>query len=144
MRIFELLDSAIRMLDCGTGAGGFKEGNTCSKGGDSGGFSEKDVSIQYYKNIKNIEDIVSRANDLLDKLPAKEKLSASKKIREQNAKLGKAFWSGFRDVNIYSDGGEESKRVPKIWKSKEEFNQYKSNLNNAIDGFNGLLSSLAK
>lgn len=53
MNIIELLDSAIRMLDCGTGAGGFKEGNTCAGGGKggSGGIAEqarKEVSQSTY------------------------------------------------------------------------------------------------
>jgi hypothetical protein len=39
MKIFELIDSALKMLDCGTGAGGFKEGNTCAGGGGGKGGS---------------------------------------------------------------------------------------------------------
>jgi lambda family phage portal protein len=103
-------------LDCGTGAGGFKEGNTCSSGGGAGG-QDSEPKERYRDRIEGTdEEVRNEARKMERKLKnLKQKVVESKQresdIRKQIADLNQRIASKTTDYDI---------KIAAIDKVKEE------------------------
>jgi lambda family phage portal protein len=103
-------------LDCGTGAGGFKEGNTCSGGGGAGG-QDSEPKERYRDRIEGTdEEVRNEARKMERKLKnLKQKVVESKQreadIRKQISDLNEKIASKTTDYDI---------KIAAIDKVKEE------------------------
>jgi lambda family phage portal protein len=106
-------------LDCGTGAGGFKEGNTCSGGGGAGG-QDSEPKERYRDRIEGTdEEVRNEARKMERKLKnLKQKVVESKQreadIRKQISDLNQRIASKTTDYDI---------KIAAIDKVKEEIIQ---------------------
>jgi len=106
-------------LDCGTGAGGFKEGNTCSGGGGAGG-QDSEPKERYRDRIEGTdEEVRNEARKMERKLKnLKQKVFESKQreadIRKQISDLNQRIASKTTDYDI---------KIAAIDKVKEEIIQ---------------------
>jgi len=107
-------------LDCGSGAGGFKEGNTCARGGDGGGAQESEPKERYRDRIEGTdEEVKNEARKIERKLKnLKQKVVESKQreadIRKQISDLNQRIASKTTDYDI---------KIAAIDKVKEEIIQ---------------------
>jgi hypothetical protein len=128
----------LEALDCGTGSGGFKEGNTCAGGGGEDqnvvGKSENYTSIRSGKQYPKVKDKVD-GRDVIEGIPNYSSIGSSitdpyevEGIREVST----------NDINVSSESysPEENKRISDLAKEIKENNKI-SPLIVVIDAENG-------
>ena len=112
-----LKKNELEELDCGSGAGGFKEGNTCARGGEGGGAQDSEPKERYRDRIEGTdEEVRNEARKMERKLKnLKQKVIESKQreadILKQMADLNQRIASKTTDYDI---------KIAAIDKVKEE------------------------
>ena len=120
-------------FDCGTGAGGFKEGNTCATGGDGGDREERrrdriegtdeEVKVERQKTNR----IISRAKKFIE--DGKKYSEAAKRNMDAaatNEKLiskYKEYKDKFNDGKFDKEYSEATKRATEYYKAASEYSQ---------------------
>jgi len=169
MNIIELLDSAIRMLDCGTGSGGFKEGNTCAKGGggkegiaggtlkdiEKGQYQKQEVSkkghgplwenMKYARDEKQKNAIIQGDKFWQDNLPITEKLVeqmdniVNNLTPEKRSAVAEQVKKATERLGTALYYGYEL-----ITTTRDNPSEHKSKWQNAVDNFKSIMDSLNK
>ena len=124
-------DGAEMEFDCGTGAGGFKEGNTCATGGDEQEERRRDriegtdeeVKVERQKTNR----IISRAKKFIE--DGKKYSEAAKRNMDAaatNEKLiskYKEYKDKFNDGKFDKEYSEATKRATEYYKAASEYSQ---------------------
>jgi HK97 family phage portal protein len=133
--------------DCGTGAGGFQEGNTCGgeeAGGDSGSQGSRKESISRAADSakSRVQSTIENSylGEAFDNLSDEER---SAKIKSMVESVGSAINSladaSSESESLYSDDGDASQKIERIEELNRKFDE---NLNRAFDSLVGTKASV--